>query len=138
MLKGFKDFITRGNVLDMAIGIIIGGAFTPIVTALTEKILMPLISGLFGKPNFDEIWTITVGGAQVQPGFMLTALVNFLLVAAALYFAIVAPMNKWHEHVTASRPPVVEALDPDVQLLTEIRDLLAKQGGVQWREDAAK
>ncbi|MCI1896188.1 MAG: large conductance mechanosensitive channel protein MscL [Ancrocorticia sp.] len=127
MLEGFKKFIMRGNVLDMAIGIIIGGAFTPIVTALTEKILMPLIAGLFGKPNFDNIWTITVGGGQVMPGYLLTAIINFLLIAAAIYFAIVAPMNAWAEHKAAKEAPAPEPVAPDVELLTEIRDLLSQQ-----------
>ncbi|MCI1675444.1 MAG: large conductance mechanosensitive channel protein MscL [Ancrocorticia sp.] len=127
MLEGFKKFIMRGNVLDMAIGIIIGGAFTPIVTALTEKILMPLIAGLFGKPNFDNIWTITVGGGQVMPGYLLTAIINFLLIAAAIYFAIVAPMNAWAEHKAAKEVPAPEPVASDVELLTEIRDLLSQQ-----------
>jgi large conductance mechanosensitive channel protein len=127
MLEGFKKFIMRGNVLDMAIGIIIGGAFTPIVTALTEKILMPLIAGLFGKPNFDNIWTITVGGGQVMPGYLLTAIINFLLIAAAIYFAIVAPMNAWAEHKAAKEAPAPEPVASDVELLTEIRDLLSQQ-----------
>ena len=127
MLQGFKDFITRGNVVDMAVGIIIGGAFTPIVTALTEKVLMPFIAGLAGKPDFDGIWTITLNDARIEPGFVLTALVNFLLVAAALYFAIVMPMNMLRERqeAKAAVEPDPEPLPSDVELLTEIRDLLA-------------
>ncbi len=123
MLKGFKEFISRGNVIDMAIGIIIGGAFTPIVSALTDKVLMPFIAGIFGNPNFDEIWTISVGSAQMYPGYVLTALVNFLLVAAALYFAIIVPMNKWAAR--SESEPAEETTDATTELLAEIRDLLA-------------
>ena len=89
MLKGFKDFISRGNVLDLAVGVIIAGAFSAIVTALNEQILMPLIAAIFGKPNFDHIWTIKINGATILPGTLITATVNFLIVAAAIYLSLI-------------------------------------------------
>lgn len=129
MLQGFRDFISRGNVIDLAVGVIIGGAFTPIVTALTDNILMPLIAAIFGKPSFDNVLEFTLNGSLVQPGILITAVVNFLIVAAALYFCVVMPMNKLNER-RAAKKPAAEA-DPvpadDVVLLTEIRDLLAKK-----------
>ncbi|MCF2706790.1 large conductance mechanosensitive channel protein MscL [Arcanobacterium haemolyticum] len=125
MLKGFKEFISRGNVVDMAVGIIIGGAFTPIVTALTENVLMPIIAGLVGQPNFDQVLAFTIGDSIVQPGTIITALINFLLIAAALYFCIVLPMNKLRERQNAKKPVEVEAPPADIALLEEIRDLLA-------------
>ncbi|AWE41683.1 MULTISPECIES: large conductance mechanosensitive channel protein MscL [unclassified Actinobaculum] len=132
MLKGFKDFITRGNVVDMAVGIIIGGAFQPIVQHLVDYVIMPFVSGVFGKPNFNEIWTITFRNATIQPGFVVTALVNFLLIAAALYFFIVLPMNKFNERLEARKKAeddaAAETPSDDVALLTEIRDLLARNG----------
>ena len=84
MLKGFKDFISRGNAIDLAVGMVIGAAFTAIVTALVEKFINPLLGGLIGKPNFDNFLEFTIGTATVQPGAILTAIVNFLLVAFAL------------------------------------------------------
>ncbi|MGV9182995.1 large conductance mechanosensitive channel protein MscL [Arcanobacterium canis] len=127
MIKGFKEFITRGNVIDLAVGVIIGAAFNQIVTALNEKFLMPIIGGLFGKPNFDHVLEFHIGQgkdmATVMPGAILTALVNFLIVAGALYFFVVMPINKMRKPA-----PVVEvAPAEDVVLLTQIRDLLARQ-----------
>lgn len=127
MIKGFKEFITRGNVVDLAVGVIIGAAFNQIVTALNEKFLMPIIGGLFGKPNFDHVLEFHIGQgkdmATVMPGAILTAVVNFLIVAGALYFFFVMPINKMRKPA-----PVVEVAPPeDVVLLTQIRDLLARQ-----------
>ena len=127
MLKGFKEFISRGNAIDLAVGMVIGAAFTAVVTALVSKVINPLIGGLFGEQNFDDVFQFTVGTATVQPGAVITALVNFLLVAFALYFFIILPMN-----ALAARRKKVEAVETpevseDVQLLSEIRDLLKAQ-----------
>ncbi|MGO1592359.1 MAG: large conductance mechanosensitive channel protein MscL [Ancrocorticia sp.] len=122
MLRGFRDFIMRGNVIDLAVGIIIGAAFTPIIDAITT-VIMDVIAALVGKPNFDNIWTITLNGTDILPGAILTALVNFLFVAAALYFFVVMPMNRYAERKKAAEE---EAPEPDTnELLGEIRDLLA-------------
>lgn len=123
MLNGFKEFISRGNAIDMAVGIIIGAAFTPIISAITDNVLLPLIAAIFGQPNFDTIGAFTVNGATIAPGTIVTALVNFLLVAAALYFFIVVPMNKLAERRNAGQEDEAELAD-DVKVLTEIRDLL--------------
>ncbi|MGC5615551.1 large conductance mechanosensitive channel protein MscL [Georgenia sp. Z1491] len=123
MLNGFKEFISRGNAIDMAVGIIIGGAFTPIVTAITDSVLLPLIGAIFGEPNFDTIGQFVVNGATISPGTIVTALVNFLLIAAALYFAVVMPMNKLAERRKTDEEEPEEKAD-DVLVLEEIRDLL--------------
>ena len=94
MLKGFKEFISRGNAIDLAVGMVIGAAFTAVVTALVKQVINPLIGGLFGEQNFDDVFQFTVGTATVQPGAVITALVNFLLVTFALYFFIVLPMRR--------------------------------------------
>lgn len=122
MLSGFKDFITRGNVIDLAVGMIIGTAFTAVVTALVDSILMPAISMLVGSPTFDEFFVF----GQIKVGVFLTAVVNFLLVAAALYFCIVMPINKFNERRAAKLEleEEVEEEDPQVALLKEIRDAL--------------
>ena len=85
MLDGFKKFIMRGNVIDLAVGVIIGNAFKPIIDALTDKILLRLISAIFGKPSFNEVGTFHIGTTPIEPGVLITAVVNFLIVAAALY-----------------------------------------------------
>ncbi len=126
MLKGFKDFLAQGNAMDLAVAVIIGAAFTQVVTALTDAVLMPLISALVGSPNFDEFAKITINGNEIAFGVLLTAIVNFLLVAAAVYFAIVTPMNKLlalrrHEAEDEEETP------EDIALLREIRDALANQ-----------
>lgn len=123
MLKGFKDFLAQGNVMDLAVAVIIGAAFTQVVTALTDSVLMPLISALVGSPNFDDFAKVTLNGNELAFGVLLTAIVNFLLVAAAVYFAIVAPMNK----LISMRKREVEAEEEtpeDIALLREIRDAL--------------
>ncbi|MFC5370786.1 large conductance mechanosensitive channel protein MscL [Arcanobacterium bovis] len=126
MLKGFKEFISRGNVVDLAVGVIIGGAFSPIVVALTDKVLMPLIAAIFGKPNFDQVGAFTLNGAQIMPGTVITALINFLIVAAAIYFFVVTPMNKLNRKRDEEPEAVEDVPADDVALLTEIRDLLAQ------------
>ena len=129
MLKGFREFIMKGNVLDLAVAVIIGAAFAQVVNAMVEAVLMPLISALVGSPNFDSFAVLTVNGNDIRFGVLLTALVNFLLVAAAVYFAIVLPMNKMIEarNRRLSIDPTEEEADAQVQLLTEIRDALRRR-----------
>ena len=124
MLKGFKEFISRGNAVDLAVGMVIGAAFTAIITALVEKFL---IGGLVGKPNFDSFLEFTVGSATVQPGAIITALVNFLIVAFALYLFVVMPMNALNARRKKEEAEEAPAVSEDVQLLSEIRDLLKAQ-----------
>ena len=130
MIKGFREFIMRGNVIDMAIGIIIGAAFTPIVTAISDM-LMNIIAGLIGAPNFDSVLQFSINDAVIQPGTILTALVNFLLVAAALYFFVVMPMNKFNDRIHRNDEAIEEAVDANTELLTEFRDLLANNSKSQ-------
>ena len=130
MLKGFKDFISQGNVIDLAVAVIIGGAFTPIVTAVT-KVILDTIGAVVGSPNFDSVLQYHINGSDaIQPGTILTALINFLIIAAAIYFVIVMPMNKLAERRKKGIEPELEAPSEDVLLLTEIRDLLARRPGV--------
>ncbi len=129
MLKGFKDFILRGNVVDLAVGIIIGGAFTAIVTGLVDGILNPLIAALFGQPDISTVGTFPINGATFSIGLVLQAVLNFLLVAAALYFCVVAPVNALQHRRKRGQEPEPEAPAEDVLLLQEIRDLLAASTG---------
>lgn len=90
MLKGFRDFVLRGNVMDLAVAVIIGAAFTAIVTALTEDIIKPLLGALIGKPDFGYL-VGHVNGGVIKYGDFLTAVVNFLILAAVVYFFLVVP-----------------------------------------------
>jgi len=91
-VKGFKQFLMRGNVIDLAVAVVIGGAFGAVVTALVKDLLTPLIAAIIGKPDFSAI-TATVHGSTFLVGDFVNALVAFVLVAAAVYFFVVLPMN---------------------------------------------
>ena len=92
MLSGFRQFILRGNVVDMAVGVVIGAAFASVVGAFTKDLLTPLIAALVGKPDFSAI-SFTVNGSVFALGDFINALLSFLLVAAAVYFFVVTPIN---------------------------------------------
>ena len=129
MLTGFKNFILKGNVVDLAVAVVIGTAFGAVVTALVNSVLMPLIAALVGSPNFDSFARLDINGNFVEFGVLLTAIVNFLLVAAAIYFVVVLPMNHMIElrnRRLGINPDVKDeaAEDPQIALLTEIRDSL--------------
>jgi len=135
MLQGFKDFIMRGNVIDLAVAVVIGGAFTAIVTAIVDSIITPLIA-LFYKPadNGDvgpsfrglhgDLVTFPLGG-------LLTAIISFFAVALVVYLVFVLPMNKWKERQAAKAGVVEEAVPAptETELLIQIRDLLESQRG---------
>ena len=126
MLKGFKDFLIRGNLIDLAVGLIMGTAFTAVVTALVQSVLMPAISMLIQSPNFDEFLVF----GQIKVGVFLTAVVNFILIAAAVYFAVVVPTQKLTELALAKKKAEDEAVkkeETELDLLKEIRDALAKK-----------
>ncbi|HSO91357.1 MAG TPA: large conductance mechanosensitive channel protein MscL [Arthrobacter sp.] len=132
MLTGFKNFILKGNVIDLAVAVVIGVAFGAVVTALVQSVLMPFIAGLVGSPNFDSFGVVTLNGNDIKFGVLLTAIVNFLLVAAAIYFVVVVPMNHMIERRNRRLgidPGVKEeaAEDPQIALLTEIRDSLQQR-----------
>jgi large conductance mechanosensitive channel len=129
MLTGFKNFIMKGNVVDLAVAVVMGTAFGAVVTALVNKVLMPFIAGLVGSPNFDSFAKVDFNGNAMEFGVLLTAIVNFLLIAAAIYFVVVMPMNHMIERRNRRLgidPDVKEesAEDPQIALLTEIRDSL--------------
>ncbi len=106
MLKGFKDFILRGNVVDLAVAVVIGGAFGAIVTALVKDLITPLIAALVGKPDFSALM-FTINNSKFLFGDFLNAVVAFLLVAAAIYLFIVVPMNAINARF--KKPAPVEA-----------------------------
>ena len=126
-MKEFREFISRGNVMDMAVGIIIGGAFTAIVTALVDSILMPIIGAISGGLSVEQMsWK--VGEATIGYGAFIQAVINFLLVAWVL-FLIIKGLNKAKAALTkpAEETAEEEAVPEDIALLTEIRDLLKEK-----------
>lgn len=126
-MKEFKEFISKGNVMDMAVGIIIGGAFTAIVTALVDSILMPVIGALSGGLSVEQMaWK--VGDASIGYGAFLQAVIDFLLVALVL-FMIIKALNKAKDAVVKEQEEEAapEETPADIALLTEIRDLLKEK-----------
>ena len=126
MLKGFKEFITRGNVIEMAVGFIIGNAFKDIVDSLVNNVINPLIGMIFGKPDFSNMLIFSFNGSSLKFGVLLTAVINFLLIAFALYFFLVVPMNALAKRKKKAEDAAPKEVSEEVQLLTEIRDALAK------------
>lgn len=125
MLKGFKDFIMRGNVVDLAIAVVIGAAFGGIVTQLTKSFIEPLIKLVGGGGVSGGAFVIN--GVPFDWAAFINAVINFLIVAAVIYFLIVVPMNRIKAR-TAKPAESVAAVDPeDLVLLREIRDLLKQQ-----------
>jgi large conductance mechanosensitive channel len=119
MLKGFKDFISRGNVIDLAVGVIMGGAFGAIVTSLVADVITPTLGMAFGKPDFSSV---VLGSIMI--GKFLNALIAFLLISIGVYFFIVVPINKLKGPAPVPPPP---GPTPQEKLLVEIRDLLARR-----------
>ncbi len=117
MFKGFRDFISRGNVVDLAVGVIMGAAFSAVVGSLVADVITPLIGAIFGKPDFSGI---ALG--PILLGKFVNAVVNFFLVAIGVYFFVVVPVNKLTRKKEAEPPP--PPVSAQEKLLAEIRDLL--------------
>jgi large conductance mechanosensitive channel len=124
MLKGFKEFIMRGNVVDLAVAVVIGAAFGRIVTAIVEGLINPLVAAIFGKTDISQVAKFRINNAEFKLGLILQEALNFLFVAAAVYFLIVLPLNQLNERRRRNLEPEPETLTTDQQLLTEIRDSL--------------
>jgi large conductance mechanosensitive channel len=107
MLKGFRDFLLRGNVIDLAVAVIIGAAFTAIVTALVTDIITPLLSAIVGKPDFSYL-ILTINGGKVQYGLFLNAVISFVLMAGVVYFFLVVPINYLLSKVKGPAAPTVK------------------------------
>jgi large conductance mechanosensitive channel len=124
MLNGFKKFILRGNVIDLAIAVVIGLAFNAVIHALVADIVPPLIAAIVGKPNFETL-TFTINHSRFLYGDLINNAIAFISVAVAIYFIVVAPMNAAQTRRRGAGEPEPEASE-EIGLLTEIRDLLAR------------
>lgn len=128
MIKGFREFILRGNVVELAVAVVMGTAFGAIVNALVADIIMPLITAIFGKPDYTSlVWT--VHKSTIKYGSFITAIIQFLLIAIAVYFFIVMPLN-YLEKVRKRRQGLPEAppTETELEVLIQIRDGLAATG----------
>jgi large conductance mechanosensitive channel len=121
VLKGFKEFLARGNIVDLAVAVVIGTAFTALVTKFTESIIQPLIDRIgAGGGNEYGVLKIDIGGGQtIDLNVLLSAAINFVLVAAVVYFLVVVPYNRLRK-----KGEVEQAQDTELSLLTEIRNII--------------
>ena len=126
MIKEFKKFISRGNVIDLAVGVIIGGAFGSIVTSLVNDIIMPIIGAIIGGINFSGL-SFKIGDANIAYGNFIQNVINFLIIAFCI-FILVKFVNKLSSFKKEEIKKESEKPSVEVQLLTEIRDLLKKEG----------
>ena len=126
MLKGFKEFLARGNIVDLAVAVVIGTAFTALVTKFTDSIITPLINRIGAGDDADYgILRIGIGGGQaIDLNILLSAGINFILVAAVVYFGVVSPYNRLRK-----KGEVEQAQDTELAILTEIRNILAETNG---------
>jgi large conductance mechanosensitive channel len=121
-MDGFKKFLLRGNVVDLAVAVIIGAAFKSIIDAFTAGIINPVLGEIVGKPNFDEALIF----GPIHIGLVLTAVANFVIVAAVIYFLFVQPMNAVQARMKKDEIAAPPEPSDEVKLLTEIRDALKK------------
>lgn len=129
MVAGFRDFIMRGNVIDLAVAVVVGAAFGTVVTSLVENLINPLIAAIGGQPDLSSVATFEINKAQFSIGAVLNAAINFLIIAAAVYFVLVMPVNRLMEMRKRKEVAEVAATPEDIALLQEIRDLLKARGG---------
>jgi large conductance mechanosensitive channel len=124
MLTEFKEFLLRGNLVDLAVAVVIGTAFAAVVAALVKDIITPVIAAIFGKPDFGTLY-FTIHKSRFAYGDFINALITFVSIAAAVFFFVVKPVNYLMELRRRGQEPVDEAsLSDEAALLTEIRDLL--------------
>jgi large conductance mechanosensitive channel len=126
MIKGFKDFLLRGNVVDLAVAVVIGIAFGAVINAFAKDFIGGFIGVIGGSPNFDAAG-IEANGGKIIIGSTITALINFVIVAGVVYFFVVVPVNHLMARRKSGEEPEVQAPSEDIVLLQEIRDLLRQR-----------
>jgi large conductance mechanosensitive channel len=126
MIKEFREFLLRGNVVDLAVAVVLGAAFGALVTSLVDDVLMQIVGIIIGKPDFGGL-TVTINGSEIRYGSFINAVITFVTLAAAIFFFVIKPINALMARRKAGLEPEPEAVPEDVILLGEIRDLL-KEG----------
>jgi large conductance mechanosensitive channel len=119
MFRGFREFIMRGNVVDLAVAVVIGAAFGAVVTAFVADIITPLIAAIFGKPDFSNL-TFTINNSKFLYGSFINAIVSFLLIALAVYYVVVVPMNKMAELRDRGKAPAEATTRQCPECLSEV------------------
>ena len=119
MLRGFKEFVLRGNVLDLAVAVVVGGAFGAIVNAMVKDLVTPLIGAIVGKPDFSAL-VVTINGSQFLIGDFLNAIISFLLIASAVYFFIVVPVNALKARAARGEAPADPTTKKCPECLSEV------------------
>ncbi len=127
-MRQFRDFLLRGNVVDLAVAVVIGAAFGALIASLVADIFTPLIAAIGGQPDFSGL-TFTINGSVFRYGRFLNAVISFVVIAAVVFFLVVKPVSALMERRKAGLEPEPEAVAEDVALLGEIRDLLKARGG---------
>jgi large conductance mechanosensitive channel len=128
MIKGFKDFLLRGNVVDLAVAVVVGTAFGLVVAAFSKDFIGGIIGAIGGSPDFGRAG-FTVNDSPIIIGSTINALINFVIVAGAVYFFVVVPVNHLMERRKSGEEPEIQAPSEDIVLLQEIRDLLRQRSG---------
>ena len=118
MLKEFREFILRGNLVDLAVAVVIGTAFTAVVTSMVEDLITPLIAAIGGEPDFSAL-TFTINGSTFRYGDFINALIAFLIIAAVVFFFVIRPVNALQSRLR-TEPPVAEETRPCPECLSEI------------------
>jgi len=126
LLTEFKDFILRGNVVDLAVAVVIGGAFGAVVTALVRDIITPIVAAIFGKPDFAAL-TFTIHKSHFFYGDFINVVITFVSIAAAVFLFVIKPVNFLMERRRKTATPDDATLSDEALLLAEIRDLLRQQ-----------
>ena len=126
VVREFKQFLMRGNVVDLAVAVVMGAAFTAIVDSLVKDIIMPLITAIFGKQDYTRL-KLTINHSEFAYGDLITNVITFVSIAAAVYFLIVMPLNHLNDRRKARLGIPEQATATEKELLAEIRDLLAAQ-----------
>jgi large conductance mechanosensitive channel len=119
MLKGYRDFILRGNVVDLAVAVVIGAAFGAVITSLVKDVLTPLIAAIVGKPDFSGL-VFTINNSKFTYGNFINAVISFLLIATAIYFFVVVPMNKLNELRARGQAPAEPTTKQCPECLSDI------------------
>ena len=132
MLHGFRSFLMRGNVVDLAVAVVIGAAFGGVVSAFADDLIGGLIGAIGGTPDFGRAG-VTLNGSRIVYGSTLTAIINFLIVAAVVYFVVVVPLQRLHDRFDREADAATPVPSDEAALLTEIRDLLREQAAPQRR-----
>jgi large conductance mechanosensitive channel len=126
VLKDFKAFLLRGNVVDLAVAVVIGAAFGAVVTSLVKDIITPLVAAIGGQPDFSRL-SVTINHSQIMYGMFLNAIIAFVILAAVIFFFVIKPLNTLMARFASGKEKAPAAKDPQLVVLEEIRDSLKKR-----------